>query len=771
MQGRGTVKNVALYARVSSEQQAQQATVKSQIAMLQERAKADGHVVLPSDIHVDEGYSGATLVRPALERLRDRAADGGIDVLYVHNPDRLARRYAYQVLLLEELSRHGVSVVFLQGPVGRSAEDELLVQVQGMIAEYERAKIMERCRRGKLHKARSGIANALSGAPYGYLYVRKTDEEPARYQVLLHEAKVVRSIFQWLVEEQVSIGEITRRLRAQGSPTRTGKNHWDRSVVWAILRNPAYAGQAAFGKTESVPRGQLLRPIRTKSPTPRRAKSGHRDKPASEWISIPVPAIVSPEMFAAANEQLERNRRLSARNARGQLYLLQGLVVCARCGYAFYGKRVSQAAAKDKPRRYAYYRCVGNDGYRFAGGRVCRNPQVRVDQLDGYVWESVLRTMEDPGHVLEEWSQRGARDGTVAELRTQRDEAKRLLVAQEHTLRRLRDAYEAGAVDLEDLVARSERVRARIQRARKELDEAETQLKQTIELTAVVGRLTEFADRVRVGLHRLDWQQRRQLIRTLVARVELDEDGATVIYRVPTPTSPPAGGQPANGGSGNESCQLRWGRDDSALRRTSRVSLRRSTVSLIDDGRFEKHLHQRQHGAVNDPLRHDLHQPIVWNCVEVGGHIGIQDPAHPLGERCVNRIQRLMRRLLRPEPVGVAVEVRFEERLEQQLRRHLHHAVTDVGNPQRPLSAAELRDVHAPYRSGPVRLRLQLLVQVFQQHRASVHLDVLEGAAIGTCRAAVRPDQRVGVCEHVPPVDLVVQRVCPKARVLLGAEP
>lgn len=412
------MKTVALYARVSSEKQAKQATVASQVVMLQERAQADGHIVLPSDVYVDEGYSGATLVRPALERLRDRAAEGGVDVVYVHNPDRLARRYAYQVLLLEELSRHEVSVVFLQGPVGHSAEDELLVQVQGMIAEYERAKIMERYRRGKLHKARSGAVSPLSGAPYGYLYLRRTNDEPAQYQVLLHEAKVVRSIFSWLIEDQVSIGEITRRLRADGVPTKTGKGHWDRSVVWAILRNPAYAGHAAYGKTESVERRQLLRPIRSKSAVPRKAKGAHRDKPPEEWISIPVPALVSPETFAAAREQLERNRRLAARNARGQLYLLQGLVVCGCCGYAFYGKRVSRAAAKGKIRPYAYYRCVGSDAHRFAGGRVCHNPQVRVDQLDGYVWDSVRRILEDPGQVVEEWSRRGAEDGTIGEVRT-----------------------------------------------------------------------------------------------------------------------------------------------------------------------------------------------------------------------------------------------------------------------------------------------------------------------------------------------------------------
>jgi site-specific DNA recombinase len=317
------MKTVALYARVSSEQQAQQATVESQIAALKRRAEADGHLVLPNDIYVDEGFSGATLIRPALERLRDRAAEGGLDLLYVHSPDRLARRYAYQVLLLEELTSCGVQVVFDVGPSGQSAEDELLVQVQGMIAEYERAKIMERCRRGKLHRARQGMINPLSGAPYGYLYVRKSEGAPANYQILLHEAKTVRRIFDSLVRDQKPIARIVRELNADAIPTRRGAPRWDRTTVWAILRNPAYMGKAAYGKTECAERGQLLRPIRGKNPTPRRARSTYRDKNPEEWILVDVPPIVSADIFTAAGEQLERNKRLSERNGRGERYLLR----------------------------------------------------------------------------------------------------------------------------------------------------------------------------------------------------------------------------------------------------------------------------------------------------------------------------------------------------------------------------------------------------------------------------------------------------------------
>ena len=210
------MKSIAIYARVSSEQQAQEATIDSQVAALKERVAADGHMLLPQDVYLDDGFSGSTLVRPALERLRDRVAEGGIDRLYVHSPDRLARKYAYQVLLLDELRKQGVTTVFLNGPSGKTAEDELLVQVQGMIAEYERAKILERSRRGKIHRARHGEISPLGCAPYGFAYVRKRDGEPASYRVLLHEAKVVRDIFHAVcARAEVDQRHRTRAERAQ----------------------------------------------------------------------------------------------------------------------------------------------------------------------------------------------------------------------------------------------------------------------------------------------------------------------------------------------------------------------------------------------------------------------------------------------------------------------------------------------------------------------------------------------------------------------------
>src|SRR5436853_4733742 len=189
----------ALYARVSSDHQADEGTIASQVEALDRRAAADGLAVEPELRFLDEGASGSTLIRPALERLRDQVAAGALDRLYVLAPDRLARNFALQYLLLDEFHARGVEVVFLNRALGQSPEDDLLLQVQGIIAEYERAKIVERARRGKQYAARQGRVSVLSQAPYGYRYVRKAEGGgEARFDVVLEEARVVRQVFHWV---------------------------------------------------------------------------------------------------------------------------------------------------------------------------------------------------------------------------------------------------------------------------------------------------------------------------------------------------------------------------------------------------------------------------------------------------------------------------------------------------------------------------------------------------------------------------------------------
>ena len=240
-------KIAAIYARVSSDRQKEQNTIASQTALLLEYAQKEGWTVPAEWVFEDEGYSGGVLARPGLERLRGVVGDGGVEAVLVYAPDRLSRNYAYQVLLLEEFSRRGVGIFFLKSGCGQTPEEKLLLQFQGMIAEYERAQIAERSRRGKRHRAKSGCVNVLSGAPYGYRYVKKTEHSAAYYAVIEAQAQVVRGIFAWYTQESWSIGAIARELNQRKIKTRTGKARWKHSSLWKLLRNPAYQGRACFG--------------------------------------------------------------------------------------------------------------------------------------------------------------------------------------------------------------------------------------------------------------------------------------------------------------------------------------------------------------------------------------------------------------------------------------------------------------------------------------------------------------------------------------------
>ena len=158
------MQTAAIYARVSSDQQKEENTIASQTAALIDFAREQGYSVPDDWVIEDEGFSGASLLRPGLERLRDLAAEGHIQAVLIHSPDRLSRKYAYQVLLTEEFARHGVETIFLKAPHSDTPEDQLMLQFQGMIAEYERAQILERSRRGKRHRAKAGEVSVLGGA-------------------------------------------------------------------------------------------------------------------------------------------------------------------------------------------------------------------------------------------------------------------------------------------------------------------------------------------------------------------------------------------------------------------------------------------------------------------------------------------------------------------------------------------------------------------------------------------------------------------------------
>jgi site-specific DNA recombinase len=513
----------AIYARVSSERQAQEDTIASQVQALRARVAEEGLTLDEELCFLDDGYSGSTLVRPALERLRDQAAAGAVERLYVHSPDRLARRYAYQALLVDELQHWGVELVFLNRPLGRGPEDDLLLQVQGVVAEYERAKILERSRRGKMHAARRGCVSVLAHAPYGYRYIGKgiTGGE-GRYEVCLAEAKVVQELFRWVACERLSISQAARRLGEQGVLSPRGRASWDPSTVWGILRNPAYKGQAAYGKRRIIPRLPRPRPQRNGCEQPRRPVSWRRTSP-EEWTSIPVPALVEESLFETVQEQLRENKQRHRLATQGARYLLQGLLVCTSCGYALCGSRC---------RGRVYYRCCGSFARRVGQDRVCPSRSLRGAQLEEAIWADVSALLAEPRRIEEDYQRRL----NIGEESADAPASQRQLQMQAARVRRqiskLIDAYGEGLIEKQEFEPRIRDARAQLERLQAEARGQEQLQAQLQEMRQVIGQLEAFAEQVRGKLHTADWTMRRQLITTLVKRVEIGAEEVRVVYRV-----------------------------------------------------------------------------------------------------------------------------------------------------------------------------------------------------------------------------------------------
>jgi site-specific DNA recombinase len=520
------MKTAAIYARVSSERQKEEGTIASQTAALIEYAQEAEYLIPEEWIFQDEGYSGSVLVRPGLERLRDLASEGQIEILLVYSPDRLSRKYAYQVLLTEEFGRHGVEVIFIKSPKASTPEERLLLQFQGMIAEYERAQIIERTRRGKRYRAKAGSINVLSGAPYGYRYVKKTEISAAYYEVIEKEAEVVRNVFKLYTEDGLSINAIACWLNTHEIPTRKWTSRWERSTVWAMLRNPAYKGTACFGKTERAERQKVTRPLRQRGGFSPRC-SANRERPREDWIEIPVSAIVGEETFGLAQERLEQNKRFSLRRTI-EPTLLQGMLVCSECGYAFY--RTSTRTSK---RKLYYYRCLGSDDYRYPNGRVCHNRPIRQDYLDELVWRQVIQLLEDPELIRAE-IQRRIKEIQDCKPTTRRKEVlSKELTRVQKGIEKLLDAFQEGLLQLEELRKRVPELRKREEALKSELHSLESAAADQKAFLRLADNIEDFLGRLRKTAKTLSVTERQKILRLVVREILVDRKTIKIKHSLP----------------------------------------------------------------------------------------------------------------------------------------------------------------------------------------------------------------------------------------------
>lgn len=557
--------SAAVYARVSSARQKKDQTIGSQTAALRAHA-AEQHLELPEEwVFEDEGHSGATLVRPALERLRDLVAQVGVDVVLCYAPDRLARKFAYQALLIEEFARAGTRVEFVRGPRGDTPEDQLMVQFQGMFAEYEKAQLMERYRRGKTYRARSGSVNVLGGAPFGYRYLRKTPECGATYEIVESEGALVVELFRRYTDDGASIADLTRWLTSSNTPTRTGKTRWDRSVVWGMLRNPVYQGQAAFGKTRTVHESPgLNRRARLEGRTTPRAVK-YEDRPREEWITIPVPALITAATFERAAQRLADNKRFASRNSKVPS-LLQGLSACMNCGYGYYRTSTTTSSGK----KIYYYRCLGSDDYRYEGGRVCTNKPVRADYLDTVVWDHVVAMIADPHLIRSEIDKRFERARTSDPATRQRGRLELALAKVTTSITRMIEAFQEQLVTIDELRARMPDLRARESNLRSQLGALEAQIADRDAYLKLADDLEGFLAQLRESAGTAEVPERQRVLRLLVKDVLVGPEEITIRHRIPVREHAANDGQhqdqDATEGDSCPSYPLRWGRGNGLLR-------------------------------------------------------------------------------------------------------------------------------------------------------------------------------------------------------------
>jgi site-specific DNA recombinase len=519
------MKIAAIYARVSSERQQQQETIASQLAALREYAEAHDYQVSPQHVYQDDGCDSRTLDRPELDRLRDAAAQGELEAVLMLEPDRLTRKYAYQYLVVEELERAGCQVVFTKYGFGNTPEERLLREVTSVFAEYEHAQITERCRRGRLYRARQGQL-WMKEAPYGYTYLPRTEHCPGKLLINEAEADLVRNIFAWLINEQLSTCQITRRLNQAGIRTRHGLSYWSPKTVAQIVRNTVHKGVFHYNKKQHIaPQQRQIRkmPAEKGASTP---LSSCVRRPREEWIAIPVPALIDEQTWELAQEQLQINRERAGRNNKKHDYLLRSLLVCGHCQVRLTGR----AGPRLKPR--IHYSCPRKSSLR-APLDPCPGRSVAGPMMEELVWQSVSQLLRDPQLLVEQYQLRQDQDyGTPQQQELQRLE--RRLVALKGEEQRLLDAFQAGLIELQVLKERSQRLAEEDARLRQR-GEALKQQRQEQQRQATLGATVEdFCRNIGSALDNPSFETKRRILSLVVDKIEVLDDQITIKHMIPT---------------------------------------------------------------------------------------------------------------------------------------------------------------------------------------------------------------------------------------------
>jgi site-specific DNA recombinase len=388
------MKRVVLYARVSTDAQQKEGTIESQVAELKRQITAAGRVLVKE--YIDDGITGTLLERPALEQLRQDAKTDLFDRVYFHAADRIAREAAHQTVIIGELVKRGKQITIGGKDYEGTPEGKLTLQMLGIFSEYERAKIVERTTRGRLHRLRQGEMSSNGHRIYGYHYVKKTSTASATLAINEEQAAVVRSIFEMFASGNFGLVTISRYLEERSVSTSMGRQWWDRGQIKSMLRNETYAGTRYFNRimhvTDANREGRKVI----------RGKWVYRDR--SDWIAVNVPAIVPRELFDKVQEKLRQHEARYCQPITH--YLLSGLVRCGVCGGRCSSFRRWQKVALPSGKvsvyhqaAYRYNRRARENNHDRTQIQRCSNSVISTHILEGKVFEMIRETMLDPAKL------------------------------------------------------------------------------------------------------------------------------------------------------------------------------------------------------------------------------------------------------------------------------------------------------------------------------------------------------------------------------------
>ena len=516
---------VALYMRVSTSRQQQHQTIEQQLSRLH------AYVALQPDWHVadehlyrDDGYSGATLKRPGLDRLRDRAAMAAFACVLITAPDRLARNYVHPMLLVDELTQRGCRVEFVERPMRDDPHDQLLLQIRSAVAEDERTLIAERMRRGRQAKLRSGQLLPWTRAPYGSLLDPDRPRDASRVRIDPVQAAVVEQMFAWDTDpgQTPSLYEVAKRLSEAQIPTPRGGTRWHVASVRGILRSPTYTGVAYSGRSRPAPARRRKSALQPVGPG-----QSQQPAPTEEWIAVPVPALINDETFEAAQHHLDRNVQMARRNNTTYEYLRRGLVSCGQC-------RLSCGGRTLHPGYHSYF-CRGRtDALRLALGERCTARYAPAQVLDALVWQDLCRVLSDPALITHELERAQMGAWLPQALHVRRQTRRDVLAQLERQQARLLDLYLAEVIEREEFARRRKEVAQSQQGLTQQLRQLDTQAQQHVNVAVLSQGIEAFCQRLQPPLDQLTFAQRRQLVELLIDRVIVNDTQVEIRSVMPT---------------------------------------------------------------------------------------------------------------------------------------------------------------------------------------------------------------------------------------------